>query len=319
MIWVIGSKGMLGSEIIRQLAQEGIPYVGTGSELDIADPQALENFVNATETASYYSSHNSENSKDSGKIRWVINCAGYTAVDKAEDEGDKARAVNAAGPLNIARTARAHGAKLIHISTDYVFDGRANIPYAENAPKCPAGVYGLTKSEGEDNVAAQMTQYYIIRTSWLYGFDGHNFVYTMTNLMNTHDTVKVVNDQRGCPTFCGDLASAVLRFIDKADNATSFFGRNSAAPYGIYNFTDSGDTTWYDFARTIYQYGKKYGRITQDCTVQPCSTAEYPAKAVRPAYSVLSKNKIEKELKIKIPSWESSLEKFMKSDRFSVR
>jgi dTDP-4-dehydrorhamnose reductase len=319
MIWVIGCKGMLGSELALQLTQADIPWAGTGEEVDITNPQALENFFNSTETASYLSSHNTENLADNGKIRWIINCAAYTAVEKSENDTEQAYAINSDGPANIARVARAHGAKLIHISTDYVFDGTANIPYTENFPRTPLGVYGRTKSEGEDNVAKGMTQYYIIRTSWLYGFEGRNFVYTMTNLMNTHDSVKVVNDQKGSPTFCGDIASVILRFIEKADSATSFFGKNSAAPYGTYNFTNEGITTWYEFAKMIYQYGQKYGRVTHNCDIQPCTTAEYPSKAVRPAYSVLSKNKIEKELHIKIPSWESSLERFIKSDRFSLK
>jgi dTDP-4-dehydrorhamnose reductase len=319
MIWVIGSKGMLGSELGLQLTQADMPWTGTGEEVDITNPQALENFFNSTETASYLSSHNTENLADNGKIRWIINCAAYTAVDKSEDDTETAHAVNAEGPMNITRVARAHGAKLIHLSTDYVFDGTSNVPYTENSPKTPLGVYGRTKSEGEDNVAKGMTQYYIIRTAWLYGFDGRNFVYTMTNLMNSRDSIKVVNDQKGSPTFCGDLASVILKFIEKADCATSFFGRNSAAPYGTYNFTNENTTTWYEFAEAIYQYGRKYGRITHDCDIQPCTTAEYPSKAVRPSYSVLSKNKIEKELRIKIPAWQASLERFMKSDRFSPK
>ena len=318
MIWLIGYKGMLGTEIGRQLTQENIPWIGTGEEVDITNPTALENFINSTETASYYPSHNSENSRNSGRIKWVINCAAYTSVDSAEEHPDAAHAVNSDGPMNIARTARAHGAKLIHFSTDYVFDGTGSAPYTEGMNKSPLGVYGRTKSEGEDWVAKEMTQYYIIRTSWLYGFDGHNFVYTMTNAMNTRDSVKVVNDQIHCPTFCGDLASAALRFIDKADNATSFFGKNSAAPYGVYNFTDEGETTWYDFTKAIYSYGKKTGRITRDCDIQPCTTAEFASKAARPAYSALSKTKIEKELRIKIPTWQSSLERFMKNDRFLI-
>jgi len=260
MIWVIGSKGMLGSELSYQLTQANIPWIGTGSEIDVTNVQALENFFSSTETASYLSSHNAENLKDAGKIRWIINCSAYTAVDKAEEDSERAHAVNAEGPMNIARVARTHGAKLIHVSTDYVFDGRANVPYGENAPRSPLGVYGRTKAEGEINVSKGMTQYYIIRTSWLYGFDGRNFVYTMTKLMNSQDSVKVVGDQKGCPTFCGDLAGAILRFIEKADGATSFFGRNSAAPFGTYHFTDDGETTWYDFAKAVYEYGRKFGR-----------------------------------------------------------
>ena len=161
-----------------------------------------------------------------------------------------------------------------------------------------------------------MNTYYIIRTAWLYGFDGRNFVYTMTKAMNGHDSVRVVNDQKGTPTYAPDLASVILRFIEKSDNAKSFFGKNSAPAYGIYNFTNEGATTWFDFTREIYRLGRKFGRITQECTVNPCTTEEYGANVQRPAYSVLSKEKISKALKIKIPEWQNGLEKFMKSERF---
>ena len=161
-----------------------------------------------------------------------------------------------------------------------------------------------------------MTQYYIIRTSWLYGFTGRNFVYTMTRAMNERESVSVVNDQRGTPTFCGDLVSAVIKLIKKETSATSLFGKKSAAPYGIYHFSNSGEATWFDFACAIYDFGKKYGRIGHECAVRPCSSDEYKTKAVRPAYSVLDRTKIETALGIKIPSWQSSLERFIKSDRF---
>ena len=162
----------------------------------------------------------------------------------------------------------------------------------------------------------EMTTYYIIRTAWLYGFDGKNFVYTMTKLMNSHDQIRVVNDQFGTPTYAPDLAAAILRFIEKSENAKSFFGKNSAPAYGIYHFTNEGQTNWHEFASEIYRLGRKYGRITNDCRVDACTTEEYGAKVQRPAYSVLSKAKISKALKIKIPEWQVSLEKFMKSERF---
>ena len=316
MIWIIGCKGMLGTELMLQLKQAKIPCIGTDGEVDITNAHALENFINATETASYYSV--SDSKKQDGKITWIINCAAYTAVDKAEDEQEKAYAVNVEEVANIARSARNHGAKFIHISTDYVFDGTASKPYDEADAKNPLGVYGSTKSESENAVAQAMTQYYIVRTAWLYGFDGRNFVYTMTNAMNTRSEVKVVNDQWGSPTFCGDLASTIIKFIEKSESAKSLIGKNSAAPYGIYHFTNEGETTWYEFTKAIYLYGKKHGRITNDCTIEPCATADFPTKAARPAYSVLSKKKIEKELKIKIPAWQHSLEKFMKSERFMI-
>ncbi len=314
MIWLIGCKGMLGSEVAKQLDEKKLPWVGTDSEVDITDPQALLDFTNKIETAAYFPS---DLPKADRKIHWVINCAAYTNVDKAEEEPELAEKLNAAGPLNIARISRSIGAKLIHISTDYVFDGNANLPYTEDMPKAPLGVYGQTKAAGEDAIMKEMNTYYIIRTAWLYGFAGKNFVYTMTKLMNSQNELKVVNDQKGSPTFTSDLAAVILRFIDKNDNAKAFFGKNSAPAYGIYHFINAGQISWYDFACEIYRLGRKFGRITQDCSITPCSTEEYGASVKRPAWSVLSKDKISKALKIKIQDWKNSLEKFMKSERFN--
>ena len=313
MLWLIGCTGMLGREFAYRLSEKKIPFVGTGSEVDIADAEKIETFINKTESASFYASRDV---KKDNKIDWIINCAAYTAVDKAEEEAEKAYRTNCTGALNAARTARARSAKLVHISTDYVFDGNVCTPYTEDVPKSPINTYGKTKAEGEDLIAQAMTQYYIIRTSWLYGFGCPNFVYTMTRAMNERESVSVVNDQRGSPTFCGDLVSAVIKLIKKEAGATSLFGKKSAAPYGIYHFSNSGEATWFDFAEAIYDFGKKYGRITRDCSVRPCSSGEYATKAVRPAYSVLDCTKIETALGIKIPSWRLSLEHFIKSERF---
>ncbi|MCI6591418.1 MAG: dTDP-4-dehydrorhamnose reductase [Spirochaetia bacterium] len=314
MIWLIGCKGMLGTEVGKQLDEKKIPWVGTDKEVDITNPQALEDFVNKIETESYFPS---DLPRSERKIKWIINCSAYTNVDKAEEDVELAEKLNAAGPLNIARTARAIGAKLIHISTDYVFNGTANSPYTEEMHKEPLGVYGKTKAAGEDAIMKEMNTFYIIRTAWLYGYDGRNFVYTMTKVMNSHDTVRVVNDQFGTPTYAPDLANAILTLIAKNDKAKTFFGKNSAPSYGIYHFTDEGTTNWFEFAQEIYKLGRKYGRITQDCNVTPCTTEEYGAKVQRPAYSVLSKAKISKALKIKIPEWQQSLEKYMKNSRFN--
>lgn len=319
MIWVIGAKGMLGTEVCRQLAEKKYSFVATGHEVDVTNAQALENFVQSTEVKNYLSSHNNPGKDpDNGKIKWIINCSAYTAVDKAEDEPELASDINTKGVLNIARCARSHGAKLIHISTDYVFDGTAKAPIPENAKKNPTGVYGKTKSEGEDAIVSSMTQYYIMRTSWLYGFDGKNFVYTMTKLFNSKDEIKVVSDQRGTPTFCGDLACAICLIIEKTYKADGLFGRNSVPTFGIYNFSNKGETNWFEFAKTIQAMGVKFGKVTGSCTVNACTTEEYGAKAPRPAYSVLDKSKIEKELRIKIPEWQQSLEYFFKNKRFNL-
>ena len=312
MIWLIGCKGMLGTEVAKQLDQNKYHWVGTDKEIDITDADALMSFVKSVETASYL-----DTSSNDKHIKWIINCAAYTNVDKAEEEPELADKLNNIGALNIARTARSIGAKLIHISTDYVFDGNGKEPYTEDMPKAPLGVYGKTKSDGEDAIQKEMTQFYILRTAWLYGFNGKNFVYTMTKLMNSHNEIRVVNDQKGTPTFACDLAETIIKIIEKSDNATEAFGKHSAPSSGIYHFTNGGDTNWYEFASEIYRLGRKYGKITQECKVNPCTTEEYGAKVQRPAYSVLSKDKICKELKIKLPDWKISLEKFIKNSRFN--
>lgn len=316
MIWVIGNKGMLGSEIEKQLSESKFHFVGTDRDVDITDSAALETFAQSIETASYFPSDIPRHER---KINWIINCSAYTNVDKAEEEPDLAAKLNVDGPCNIARVARKIGAKLIHISTDYVFNGHGTSPYLEDEPKEPMGVYGKTKSDGEDLIRKEMTQHFIIRTAWLYGFDGKNFVYTMTKLMNSKDEIRVVNDQRGTPTCTVDLAKTILTLIDRTDNAKSVFGSKSAPAFGIYHYTDGGETTWYDFAKEIYKIGRKTGRITKDCNVIPCTTEEYNSPVQRPSYSVLSKDKIVKSLKIKLPSWQKSLEKFIKNKRFDVK
>lgn len=314
MIWLIGCKGMLGTEVSRQLDDAKLAWVGTDREVDITDPLALENFANTIETTAYAPSSLPHEERH---IQWIINCSAYTNVDKAEEDTELAAKLNQTGPMNIARLARKINAKLIHISTDYVFNGKGTEPYTEDMIKEPLGVYGKTKADGEDEIQKEMNQYYILRTAWLYGFDGKNFVYTMTKLMNSHDSIRVVNDQFGTPTCAIDLAETILKIIQKGNNAKSFFGRKSALSYGIYHFTDEGKTNWHEFAQEIYRLGRKYGRINQDCTVNPCTTEEYGAKVQRPAYSVLSKEKISKALKIKIPEWQVSLERFIKSERFN--
>ena len=315
MIWLIGCKGMLGSEIAKQLNDKKIPFIGTDREVDITNPEALNDFVKHVETESYYHTDNLDRIQK--QIKWIINCSAYTNVDKAEEDIELAGKLNIDGPRNIARIARSIGAKLIHISTDYVFNGKGTSPYTEDLERDPLGVYGKTKALGEVEIQKEMNQYFIIRTAWLYGFDGKNFVYTMTKLMNSHDQIRVVNDQKGTPTCAIDLAAAILKLIDKTDSAKELIGPKSAPSFGIYHFTNMGETNWYDFACAIYKLGKKHGRINQNCTVNPCTTEEYGSAAVRPSYSVLSKTKISKGLKLKIPEWQVSLEKFIKSSRFN--
>ena len=287
-IWLIGCKGMLGTEIARQLSENKLDFVGTDIDVDITNPQALAEFVKG---------------KD---ISYIINCSAYTAVDKAESDADFAKKLNEDGPRNIANLANQIHAKMIHISTDYVFDGTGTEPYTEDMPVAPIGVYGRTKAAGEAAVRQNLREYYIIRTAWLYGWAGRNFVYTMIKAMNTHDSVKVVNDQKGTPTFAGDLANVIIQIINKDD-----------VPYGTYHCTDLGEITWWDFTNEIKKQGIELGLITnKECAVNPCSTDDYPTPAKRPAYSVLSKDKIQKTLGMSLPEWKSSLNVFLKSSQF---
>lgn len=318
MIWVIGNSGMLGAELCRLLEKNKVEHIGSASATDARDFNALKTFAANWETENYIRAHKNGND---GRIRWIVNCSGYTAVEKAEKDKAACAALNVAGARNIARCARELGAKLIHISTDYVFDGQKNSPYKESDAKSPLGIYGQTKSEGEDEIQKLMTQYFILRTSWLYGEGRPNFVYTMAGLMQNRTELKVVSDQRGSPTWTADLAEAILLIIRNSEKVgTNIFSRE-AIPYGIYNFADSGETTWFDFAREIQRLLKKYKHFEEgrgECRIEPCSTAEYGAKVERPQYSVLNTDKIASALKIRIPKWQDSLERFIKSPAFKI-
>jgi len=288
MIWLIGNKGMLGTELSILLEKSGFLFVGTDREVDITDLSAIRGFVQAQK----------------GTIDRIINCAAYTAVDKAEDDKDNCRLLNAEAPRNIAVTANEINAKLIHFSTDYVFNGRSNRPYTEDDATDPIGVYGLTKRDGEIHILKENEQSYIIRTAWLYGYYGNNFVRTMLKLMKEKESVSVVNDQKGCPTWTGELSETVISLL-KAVNINTI-------PYGIYHFAGEGEITWFDFANEIYNQAKTFGLLKNDCDVKSCTSADFPAKVKRPAYSVLDKTKIKKTLGIEIPEWKNSLKKYMK-------
>jgi dTDP-4-dehydrorhamnose reductase len=288
---------MLGTELSLLLEKQG-PFTGTDREVDITDPAALAAFAAALWSGT----------ADSATDRWIINCAAYTAVDKAEDDSEVCRRLNTQGAANIAEAAQNAGARLVHISTDYVFDGKgipagsgALRPYREDDPTDPIGVYGLTKRDGELAVMKNNPRSYIIRTAWLYGKHGNNFVATMLRLMNERDEVKVVNDQRGSPTWARDLAGTIIEII-KTD-------RQPAC--GIYHYTNEGSISWFDFAKAIYEAGRASGILKKDCAVKPCTSAEFPARVKRPAYSVLDKTRIKAALGITVPEWNKSLEKFL--------
>lgn len=282
MIWLIGHKGMLGTEVEVLLKQHDLPCLSSDRELDIANFDQLSAFV------------------ADKPISWIINCAAYTAVDQAEDDADTAFRTNAIGPLNIARIAREKKAKLIHISTDYVFDGTKKGPYEETDAPHPLGVYGRSKYEGEQNIANTFGEFFIIRTAWLYGQHGRNFVFTILRLLEERTEIRVVNDQFGSPTYAPDLAEVILHIV-----------RNDSDRYGAYHFTNVGKTTWHRFACFIAAAAKARGMITNDCRILEIPSEQYPTKAQRPMNSDLSKEKIRNTFNISIRPWEKALEAFL--------
>ena len=273
---------MLGSEIAERLDKIGVPWFGTDREADITSFAAIHGFAKGKE------------------IRWIVNCAAYTAVDKAEAEPRLAHAINVEGPRNLALLAREIGAGIVHISTDYVFSGDGTRPYREDDPVGPTGVYGHTKADGETAVQEAHERSIILRTAWLYGKRGGNFVYTMLRLMRQKDEVGIVCDQHGSPTWTADLARAIVAML-KAPRPV----------FGVYHFTGLGETNWYEFALEIYRSGREKGILDRDCRLRSITTAEYPTAARRPAYSVLSLAKIAKDYGIVSRPWKDSLADFL--------
>lgn len=227
----------------------------------------------------------------SEKVDIIVNCAAYTNVDKAEDDIAFADLLNHAAPANLARVAKETGAVLIHISTDYVFNGRSSVPYREDDPKEPQGVYGATKLKGEMAVEQSGCRYMIFRTAWLYSPYGKNFVKTIRRITSENPSIKVVSDQVGTPTYARDLASLIVRIIDEG-----MYDRQ-----GIYHFSNEGAISWYDFAKSICSLSGS------TCDIVPCHTEEFPSKAVRPHYSVLDKTLVKETFGITIPYWADSL------------
>ena len=275
-ILVTGCKGQLGTEL-QKIAGAEHEWVFTDVDtLDICDKAAVEQC---------FSVHH---------IDACINCAAYTAVDKAEDEPELATLINAFAPKVLADTCLRHDALLIHISTDYVFGGDASEPYKADDPINPQSVYGSTKADGERLIRESGCNHIIVRTAWLYSSVGKNFVKTMLMLGDTKDAINVVADQKGCPTWAHDLAVALVALINK----------NGKAPiHETFHFTNFGEITWYDFALAIMAIGGK------TCKVNPITTDQYPTKAKRPAYSVLDLRKIKEYAGIEIPYWRDSLVK----------
>ncbi|SFS97330.1 dTDP-4-dehydrorhamnose reductase [Sphingobacterium wenxiniae] len=228
----------------------------------------------------------------------IIHAAAYTAVDKAESESDLADAVNHLASEEIAQYCRLHGAKLLAISTDYVFDGGSVNPLAENAPVNPINIYGLTKLRGEQAIQKWLPEAIIIRTSWVYSTYGNNFVKTMIRLMSERDEISVINDQIGSPTYAKDLAQAIVAIVE---------GENWVS--GIYHYSNEGEISWYDFAEAI----KEIKGL--ECKIHPIPTAQYPTPAKRPKYSLLDKSKIKRIFGVEVPYWRESLRKMLEQVR----
>lgn len=277
-ILVTGANGQLGNEmrVISPVYHAFNFLFVTKDDLRIDDMDAVKN---------YFSSHS---------IDYCVNCAAYTAVDKAEAESETALLVNATAVGNLAAVCKNYGTQFIHISTDYVFDGTATVPYKENHPVAPVNMYGETKLKGEELAKQNNPDSIIIRTSWVYSSFGNNFVKTMLRLMKEKEQLNVVSDQQGCPTYAADLAATIMQIITS--------GKAAEQP-GIYNYSNTGVINWYQFAAAIKELsGSK-------CLVNPIPSSNYPTPAKRPSYSVMDTAKIQQIFNIAIPFWKDSLQK----------
>ena len=275
-ILITGCNGQLGNEIqLLQAQYAQHTWFNTDvNELDITDKAAIERFVEENE------------------IGGIVNCAAYTAVDKAESDPQLARKLNAEAPAFLAEVVGKRGGWMVQVSTDYVFNGTKHTPYVETDEPCPNSVYGQTKLEGEQAVSKLCPNAMIIRTAWLYSEFGNNFVKTMIRLGREREQLGVIFDQVGTPTYAHDLAMVIMTAID-----------NGIKP-GVYHFSNEGVTSWYDFTKSIHRLSG-----INTCQVSPLHTAEYPTPVCRPAYSVLDKTKIKAAYGIEIPHWEESLAK----------
>jgi dTDP-4-dehydrorhamnose reductase len=275
-ILVTGANGQLGREM--QVIAAGFPAYNflfvTKEILPIDDHAAVRH---------YFEAH---------AMDICINCAAYTAVDKAETEKEKAFAINGDAVGNLAALCKEKNIRFIHISTDYVFDGAATAPYKEDHPVHPVGVYGASKLKGEELAMQNNPASIIIRTSWVYSSFGNNFVKTMLRLMKERESINVVDDQQGCPTYAADLAAAIMQIISIGTPAA-----------GIYNFSNSGVISWYQFAAAIKEL------TNSSCAVHPIPSSQYPTPAKRPAYSVMDTGKIQSTFNVEIPAWKASLKK----------
>jgi len=285
-VLIVGSKGQLGCELVEKMADNGFDLTAVDiDELDITNPAAVDEAICGN------------------KLSVVVNTAAYTAVDKAESEPDLTYGVNRDGPANLAGAcAKAH-VPLIHISTDYVFDGRQKSAYREDDPVSPLGVYGRSKAAGDDEIRKHLKEHIILRTAWLYGRYGHNFVKTILNLARERDELQVVDDQYGCPTNAVDLADAILAIIRIL--------REKREPlWGTYHYCGQGRTSWHGFARAILEMARTYEEFKVKSII-PIPTTEYPFPTERPANSVLDCSRIQRRLGIYPRKWQEGLKEML--------
>ena len=277
-ILITGANGMLAKSVKARLKKENELICTDVADLDITDEKAVIKFV------------------EKNKPEYIVNCAAFTAVDKAEEVYDLAEKINANGPGNLAKAAKTVDATLVHISTDYVFDGDLDVTksYVETDAVGPVTVYGKTKLHGEEQVKANTDKYYIFRTAWLYG-DGNNFVRTMLKLGNEKDEISVVADQHGSPTYAEDLANIIAEAIEKK------------IPYGLYHSTNQGFTTWYDFTKKIFELADI------KCNVKPVTSEEFIRPAKRPKNSKLNKQKL-LDQGVTVPEWEDGLKRYLETE-----
>jgi dTDP-4-dehydrorhamnose reductase len=286
MIWLVGNRGMLGTEVESLLRSRSLETTSTDLECDITDRAAVFAQIHRI------------------KPKCIVNCAAYTAVDRAEDEREFAFAVNSRGVENIGLAANECGASVLHVSTDYVFDGCADSPYDVDAPLRPLGVYGESKADGEGKLLAANPNSVIVRTAWLYGLHGNNFVATMLRLMSERDEISVVSDQVGSPTYASDFAELLVRIAtDLTDD--------DDVEMGIYHFTNDGVTSWYEFAREIQRQAISAGIIENRCLVRPIDARDYPTRAKRPTYSVLYTDRVRRIFCLKIRAWQVALADYL--------
>lgn len=286
-VLVTGANGQVGWELSNRGLQKGFDILALDrAALDITDKAAVRREIKRH------------------RVSLVVNGAAYTGVDRAESEPELAFAVNRDGPAYLATACSEAGIPLVHISTDYVFDGEKKDPYHETDPISPLSIYGKSKAAGEIAVKERLVQHLILRTSWIYGVHGHNFVKTMLRLGREQEAIQVVTDQYGCPTYAADLAATILRI------AARFFQGEELA-WGIYHYCGKGVTNWYGFAKAIFDLARKHIQLKVK-QIEPTTTAEYPTPAKRPANSVLDCSLLEKEFDIRPQPWSKSLARMIK-------